>query len=412
MTDRDFSFFRLQTRPQALAHLERFARLEAEEIGLEEGWGRVLAEEIASPEDLPPFARSTMDGFAVKAKETFGASESTPALFELAGEVVMGRPAEEVLGSGQTMKVWTGGMVPPGADAVVMLEYVRQADEATVELTRAVAPGAHLIEVGQDVGRGEVVLAAGTRLRAQDLGLLAGLGVRRLKVVRRPQAAIISTGNELVASNEDPSPGCIREINSHTLRALLADLGAEPTYLGLVPDDKERLSELVSRGMAEADTVIVSGGSSVGAADWTLKTFLALDEAELLIHGVSISPGKPIILVRAGSKSLWGLPGHVAGAFVAFHLFVRPLINQRLLGQKDDPARVVKARLTRNLASAQGREDWVRARLEESGEGLSASPVLGPSGLISTLTRADGLIRVPLEAEGLFKDSLVDVHLF
>ncbi|MBW2618071.1 MAG: molybdopterin molybdotransferase MoeA, partial [Deltaproteobacteria bacterium] len=249
-------------------------------------------------------------------------------------------------------------------------------------------------------------------LRPQDLGLLSGLGIRRLKVVRRPKAAIISIGNELVAANEDPPPGCIREINSHTLRALLADLGAEATYLGLVPDEQKRLSELVSQGLAEADTVIVSGGSSMGADDWTLKTFLAFDEAELLIHGVSISPGKPVILVRAGSKSLWGLPGHVAGAYVAFHLFVRPLISQRLLGQKNDPTRVVKARLSRNLASAQGREGWVRVRLEESGEGLSAAPVLGPSGLISTLTRADGLIRVDLEAEGLLRDSLVDVYLF
>jgi molybdopterin molybdotransferase len=292
-----------------------------------------------------------------------------------------------------------------------MLEYSRQVDETTIELTKAVAPGQNIIDAGEDVAKGRVVVEAGTRLRAQEIGLLAGLGLDRVRVVRRPRVAVISTGNELVEFDRNPPAGCIREINSHSLRALLKDLGAEPVYLGLVPDDPERLTELVGQGIEETDTVLVSGGSSVGAADWTLRSFLSFDEAELLIHGVSISPGKPVILVRAGSKSLWGLPGHVAGAYVAFQLFVRPLILDRLLGQKKAPNRVVEARLARNLSSAQGREDWVRVRLRRDQKGIEAEPVLGPSGLISTLVQADGLVRVPLEAEGLLEGSPVEVHL-
>ncbi len=410
-SQRTFAFFRLQTRTEALAHLQRFERLEAETASLKEAVFRVAAEDVVAPEDLPAFVRSTVDGFAVRARETFGASEGSPAYFELAGEAVMGRPAEQELLPGQTIKVWTGGMLPPGADAVVMLEYCRPVDEHSLELTKAVPPGGNTIAVGEDVAKGEVVIRAGDDIRAQEAGLLAGLGVTEVAVVRRPRVAVISTGNELVEYDQTPPPGAIREINSHTLCALLASWGAEPSYLGLIPDDPRRLEELVAEGLEAADAVLVSGGSSVGAADWTLEVFQSFPDSELLVHGVAISPGKPLILVRVGQKSLWGLPGHVASAMITAHLFVRPLIRGRLLGASDRAEVTVPAVLTRNLSSGQGREDWVRVRLKRGENGLEATPVLGPSGLISTLTRADGLIKIDLEAEGLLAGSVVEVHL-
>ena len=320
-----------------------------------------------------------MDGYAVRAKDTFGAGESSPGLFMLAGEVAMGRPAQAKVGPGRTVRVWTGGMLPDGADAVVMLEYARVVDQAEVELTKAVAPGGNTIAVGEDVARGETVLPAGRRLRPQELGLLAALGQTRVKVVRRPRAAVISTGIELVPAEARPGPAQVRDINTHTLTAQIREAGAEPSFLGTVPDDPDRLKELVARGLEEADTVLVSGGSSVGAADWTLATFLSFPGAELLIHGVSISPGKPLILVRVGQKSLWGLPGHAASAMITFHLFLKPLLTGRLLGAELPDLRI-KARLSRNLALHQGPGGLGQGGTGPGGPGLPGRSGPGPLG--------------------------------
>ena len=225
MADPVFSFFKVQTREEALAHLARFARLPAEAVGLNEALGRITAVEVKSPENLPTFRRSTMDGFAVVARDVFGASESSPTELTIVGEVAMGKPAGIVLRSGETARVWTGGMLPDGADAVVMLEYSREVDGEIVELTRPAAPGTNVTDVGEDVAAGQLVLPAGRRLRAQDLGLLSALGVTRVDVVRRPKVAILSTGNELVAADVTPAPGQIRDVNTHTLAALVTDLG-------------------------------------------------------------------------------------------------------------------------------------------------------------------------------------------
>ncbi len=411
MPNKKIKFLRVQTRPQVLAHLDLFDRLPGEEVPLEESLGRVLAEDVAAPDNLPHFLRSTVDGYAVRARDTFGAGESAPALFELAGEVEMGSPARTGVGPARTVKVWTGGMLPEGADAVVMLEYARVLDETGVELTQAVAPGGNTIAVGEDVARGEVVLPAGQRLRPQELGLLAALGLTRIKVVRRPRAAVISTGIELVPAETKPGPAQVRDINTHTLSGQIREAGGEPLVLGTVPDDPQRLRQLVAQGLEQADTVLVSGGSSVGAADWTLSTFLSFEGAELLVHGVSISPGKPLIMVKVGPKSLWGLPGHAASAMITFQLFLKPLLTERLQGAISGAGPRVRARLNRNLSSTRGREDWVRVGLvREDGE-YRAVPILGPSGLISTLVKADGLVRIDYRVEGLEAGEEVEVHL-
>ncbi len=408
------SFFKVKTRAEVLADLEGFPPLPAEMVPLMESPGRVLAEEVIAPEDVPGFNRSTMDGFAVRAAETFGAGEGAPALFEVAGEVPMGAQPTEDLEPGRAVRIWTGGMLPRGADAVVMLEYSRELDDATVELIRAVAPGENVIQQGDDVQAGSRLLPRGHRLRPQDVGLLAALGRVEVPVHGRPRVAILSTGDEVVPVDVRPGPGQVRDVNAYTLASLAARCGAECELLGLVGDDPEAIRQGVARGVEAADVILVSGGSSVGRRDFTLKTFLSFDGAELVVHGVSISPGKPTILVRLGRRSLWGLPGHVTSAMIVFDLFVRPLLA-RLSGETADREAWrprVLARLGRNLASVAGREDFVRVRLEESGDGPVAWPILGASGLLTTMIRADGVIRVPLHDEGLMRDEVVEVILF
>jgi len=408
-------FFKVKTVAEVLDLIGRFEPLAGEQVALAEARSRVLAESIRAAENVPTFDRSTMDGYAVRARDTFGATESLPGLFALIGEVAMGEQPETPVGPGQTMRVWTGGMMPQGADAVVMVEYARAVDDSMVELARAVAPYDHVIRAGEDVKAGEVLLRRGARLRPQDIGLLAGLGVGRVQVTRQPSVAVISTGDEIVPVEESPGPGQVRDINTYSLGALVESAHGLPVHLGLVRDDPQQLRAVVARGLEQADTVILSGGSSVGVRDYTVEVFSSFADSEILVHGVSVSPGKPTILARAGQKSLWGLPGHTVSAMITFDLFVRPLI-ERLSGEAvgpERPGRFIEATLARNVASVHGREDYVRVRLERAEDGsLAAHPVLGKSGLISTMVKADGLIRIGLNSEGLRRGAAVKVALF
>jgi molybdopterin molybdotransferase len=406
-------FLKLKTPQEALAALEVFQPVQAERIALTEARGRVLAENIIAQEDIPAFPRSSMDGYAVRAKDTFGASESLPALLSLVGEVAMGEMPSYLLGLGQTIRISTGGMLPPGADAVVMLEYSRILDERTVEITRAVSLLENVIQPGDDVKKGSMLLRQGGVLRPQDVGLLAGLGIEKAPVYRKVQAAIISTGDELVSVGEKPSPGRVRDINSYTLGSLVAVLGATPIYLGIVPDRFDLLRAKVEEGLSRADIILLSGGSSVGARDFTAKIFETFPDLEMLVHGISVKPGKPTIVARLGNKALCGLPGHATSAMVIFSIFIRPLIS-RISGQEltaHDHA-IVKAVLERNIESSGGREDYVRVKLLRTANGLVARPVLGKSGLISTMVEADGLVCVDMEAEGLYQGEEVEVMLF
>ena len=413
VADDKLSFFRVKSVEDVLEEIGRFPALPAESVPLKKTLGRVLAKNVTSPEDVPSFDRSTMDGFAVKAADTFGAGESTPGLFEVKGEVPMGVEPVMSVGPGQTVRIWTGGMLPPGADAVVMLEYSRVLDDSTVELTKTVAPGQHVIRRGEDVPAGSKLLKAGRRIRPQDIGLLAAVGVQSVAITRRPRVAILSTGDEVVPAHKRPGPGQIRDVNSYTLVAQVTRCQATPIDLGLAGDDPDELRRTVARGIETADAVLVSGGSSVGRRDFTLDVFMSFAGAELLVHGVSVSPGKPTILVRLGDKSLWGLPGHVTSAMIVFDLFVRPLLA-RLSGETpaDYIRPPIKARLSRNLASVHGREDYVRVRLEPDGDALLAVPVLGASGLLTTMVKADGVIRIGLNDEGLMRGEEVEVFPF
>ncbi len=407
-------FLTLASVDAILSLIGQFSPVAEESIALEDALQRTLAQPLFAPTDLPGFARSTVDGFAVRACDTFGATEGNPALLECVGECPMGAVPTLHLRTGETARIWTGGMLPQGADAIVMLEYSRIAGETAIELTRPVGPFEHVIQKDEDAAKGQELLAAGTVLRPQEMGLLAALGQTQISVRRKPRIGIISSGDEVIAACQQPAPGQVRDINSYTLLALSTAAGAHARLFGLAGDDPQELRTLTERAFAWADVVLLSGGSSAGQRDYTIGVLEGIPGAEILAHGVAISPGKPLIFARAHEKSLWGLPGHAASALVCAEVFIRPLIQQ-LLGQKTLPAwrGHVTARLTRSVASAQGRRDYIRVALSPSGNcdgTLQARPIMGKSGLISTLVEADALIICPESHEGLNAGEMVAVH--
>jgi molybdopterin molybdotransferase len=407
-------FFRVKTSEEVLEIIEGFGPMGEEILPLEKSLGRILSRDVVSPEDLPGFCRSSMDGYAVRARDTFGATESLPALLETGGEVVMGQLPSMGVAQGQAVKISTGGMLPEGADGVVMVEYSHPLDENTIEVSRAISPQENVIRPDDDFKKGSNVLLKGSPLRPQDLGVMAGLGLSRVSVYRRPKVAIISTGDEIIPVDQRPEPGQVRDINSYTLGAFCRQAGAEPIILGLCGDHFGQLKDMVERGLEEADTVWISGGSSVGVRDLTLKVFESFDNMELLVHGISISPGKPTIIARIGSCPVFGLPGHTASAMVVAEVFLVPFLS-RLSGEVKFSKKMyyaAKAKLSRNIESASGREDYIRVKLEKRGEELVAEPIFGKSGLISTLVEADGLLRVDRNTEGLYQEQVVEVMVF
>ncbi len=407
-------YFKVKTSEEVLEILKGFSPTSEETVPLGEGLGRVLSRDIISAEDLPGFYRSSMDGYAVRAKDTFGATESLPALLEMEGEVLMGQPPNVKAGQGKAIRISTGGMLPEDTDGVVMLEYCHALDDRTVEVNRAISPLENVIRPDDDIKEGATVLEQGYLLRPQDLGLLAGLGISEIAVHRRPRVAVISTGDEVIPIGQRPEPGQVRDINSYTLSAFCLQAGAVPVILGLCKDDFKGLREMVARGLETADTLWISGGSSVGTRDMTLKVFESFEDMEILVHGISISPGKPTIISRIGTRAIFGLPGHTASAMVVAEIFLNPFLS-RLSGEepfREDAHFHVEAELSRNIESANGRDDYIRVKLIEKGGRYTAEPIFGKSGLISTLVEADGLIRVDRNTEGLYQGQPVKVMLF
>ena len=330
-------FFRLQTRQEVLAHYDRFAPVGVEELDLAAAGGRVLAAPITAPEDVPGFLRATMDGYAVRAQDTFGASVGAPQYLEIKGEVPMGVAPTRGVGPGETLRVATGAMLPPGADAVVMIEYTAEHPDGTLEVRRAVAPGESLLTPGEDVARGEMLFPAGRRLRPQEIGLLAALGIRRLAAYKKPRVAIISSGDEIVPLDAKPRPGQVRDSNAYLAAAQVAEWGGLPLMHGIIPDDFDALRQTLAAALIAADLILISGGSSVGVRDLTLTAIQDLPDSEILVHGVALRPGKPTILAALGQtppKPLLGLPGHPASAAVVMEVLGRPLLL-RLAGASD-----------------------------------------------------------------------------
>ncbi|MEH0020928.1 MAG: gephyrin-like molybdotransferase Glp [Desulfobacter sp.] len=404
-------FFNVKTLEEVLAMAGTFAPVEPETVETGRACSRVLADDIKALEDLPGFRRSTMDGYAVDASSTFGASESGPAWLEITGAVAMGEIPEFELAAGQAARISTGGMLPKGADAVVMVEHTEAVDEASVEIYKSVAPLQNVIDASEDFARESIVLEKGSLVRPQEAGLAAGLGYNKLPVYKVPVVGIISTGDEVIPLDQAPGPGRIRDINSYSLAGFVEEAGATAIRYGIVGDDPAALKQICEKALAETDMVLISGGSSVGAKDYTVEVLSGLSDTEILVHGMSVSPGKPTILARSGRIPVWGLPGQVVSAMVVLKVAVIPFLN-RLRGLEKPMRQIrVPARLTRNVASAQGRRDFVRVRLAQGADGTEARPVMGKSGLIRTMVHADGLLEIGEHVEGLEKDSLVDIIL-
>ncbi len=389
-----------------------------EEVSLHEALGRALAADIISQTALPEFPRSSMDGYAVFSADTFGASEQIPAYLKLAGEIVMGEAAPVLLLRGQAVAIPTGGMLPEGADAVVMLEYAQALDTGELEIMRPVAPGENVVQPGDDIKAGETAFTKGHRLRPQDIGAMAGIGITYAPVFKRPKVAIINTGSEIVPADKTPRPGQVRDVNSYTLAGMVRLAGAIPVLKGIFRDEYGPIREAAESAISECDAVALTGGSSVGNQDLTAKIINDMGKPGVIVHGVSVKPGKPVIIGVVSGKPVFGLPGHPVAVAVCFELFLRPLISE--ISGKIDPlealgipgVRVVEARMARNYSSVPGREDHLGVALRKDEGELWAYPVLGKSGLIFTLAKAHGTAVIPADRPGIAKGEKVMVRLF
>lgn len=379
-------------------------KLDVTEVSLENALNRVLAEDVVSEKDLPPFNRSAVDGYAVKAKDTFGASQLSPKTLKIV--------EDSLVGEKQAVEIWTGNPVPEGADAVVMLEHTRKKNRDTLEVLKPVAPGENVSRRGEDVRRGEVVVKAGTRLKPQHLGILAALGFTAVKVFRKPKVAVLATGNELVEPGEKPSPHQIVEVNRVIISGLCQQLGCETVDLGIARDNVDEIASKISKGIEAADVVVTTGGTSVGAKDLVPEAVNRLGAPGIVVHGIAMRPAMPTALGVVRGKPVIVLSGNPVAAMIGFEVFGKPLIL-KMLNTATPEAFFVKAKLTRRASSVLGRKSFLRVYVYmENGE-FYASPVrLMGSGIISTMTKANGYVVIPEDRGGLEKDETVLVHMF
>ncbi len=416
-----------EARALLLSHLP-MPVIATETIEVASALGRVCAEDIRAPHPLPAFPRSSVDGYAVRASDTYGANESLPAYLPLAGEVPMGGAPPFALQAGRCMLIHTGGMLPENADAVVMLEYTQQTHTADgsieVEVLRSVAKGENVIAIGEDVAEGQVVQAAGRVMRPAEIGGLMALGVTELRVVKKTRVGLISSGDEVIPPHLWPRPGQVRDINSYTLAALVEQTGAEARLYGIARDSFDVLQSMAARALEECDLLVFTAGSSASTRDMTAEVIDTLGRPGVLVHGVNTRPGKPTILGVCNGKAVIGLPGNPVSALVNGYLFVVPVL-ERSMGVRPRPKAVVQAQLAVNLPSQAGREDWWPVKLlptaarvdkEAAAEPRSsiayvADPIFGKSNLIFTLAAADGLLRIPPDATGLAAGEVVEVVL-
>ena len=379
-----------------------------EQVDIGDADGRVLAHDIVSTQNIPPFPRSLVDGYAVQAKDTYGAKETTPSLLYVKGEVRIGEKTEMTLDEGFSIYLSTGSMVPVGADGVVMQEYVRRAGDA-IEVTRSVFKGENICFEGEDIEKGACVLKAGRRLTPFDSGVLAALGTAQVPVFAEPWVALISSGDEIWPAQGRLPPGKVRDINRYTLSGILRRQGARVSFSGIAADNPADIRELLLASQ-DADMVLISGGSSKGERDFVTSAIEGLG-GRILFHGVNIKPGKPTIFGELKGKPVFGLPGHPASCILAAVRFVLPLIS-RMRGEDAHRPRSVPAALTTNAPSAYGVEEYVRVAVERSGGALLARPIFSKSAVISSLSGASGYIIVPMESEGFEADEAVEVYLF
>jgi molybdopterin molybdotransferase len=402
-------FFTVKTVSEALAGFRPARRTAVELVALDDALGRVPAEALSAPHALPGFARATVDGFAVRAADTYGASEGLPGYLDLAGEARMGRPPETEVGPGKAVAIATGAPLPPGADAVLKVEHTQAATPELLEVLRPVTPGEGMVRADEDAAPGDELARDGRPLRPQDLGMLAAAGIVEIPVHARPRVSIVSTGDELTSAGQpNLETGQVRDSSAPALAALVREAGGEPRFAGIVADDRDALATKLREALPECDVLVVSAGSSVGARDETAAAIASLGEPGIWCHGLAFRPGKPTLLADCGGVPVIGLPGNPRSALVVFRLIGMPIV--RLVGGCTDPPPEpsVRARLTRDLPSAAGRLDVVQVRLQ----GDQAEPLFGSSSLLSILTAADGYVVVAEAATGLAAGSEVEVMLY
>ena len=375
----------------------------AETVYIDEAVGRITTENIESGENVPSFSRSTMDGYALCAADTYGSGESMPAMLDIAGEILMGERAEITLERGKCVKISTGGMLPDGADAVIPVENTDE-DCGMCLTYKSVSPFENVTKKGDDIKHGECIIKKGTVLSPAHIGLLASVGKSAVSVVRHPAVGIISTGNEIIGIDEKLTEGKIREVNSHLLSALCRSYGCEVKFFGTVKDEYDEILSAVKAALSESDIVLISGGSSAGAKDMTVKVIEAV--GEVFAHGLAMKPGKPTIIGRADGKAVFGLPGHPAACYFVTEIIVKRLIDI-LLG-RNEKNKSKTYRTAENISSNHGREEYICVKTDDE----TAVPVYGKSGLLSTLCESDGYIRIDRNREGLKKGEAVEVFPF
>lgn len=385
--------------------------LPTEHIVTTSALGRVLAAAPQAPQDLPPFRRSAMDGYAVRASDTFGASQSLPAYLSVAGAVRMGEVPTLRLSTAQAAEIHTGAMLPEDADAVVMIERTQKISESEIEVLAPVASGENVIQIGEDVQAGAPILPAGHRLRPQDIGGLLAAGVLQVEVFAAPRVGLLSSGDELVPAEQTPTLGQIRDINAAALAALVSELGAAPNFFGIARDDRDDLYSKAQAALDASDVLILTAGSSVSVRDLTSETIQRLGAPGILQHGLAVKPGKPTLLAVCDGKLVIGLPGNPVSAFIVARQIVLPMLRHLLQMPPALPF-ALRATLAQNVASTSGRMDTIPVRLRREDDAWIAEPILGKSNLIFTLVQADGLLEIPLNSGGLKAGALVDIVAF
>lgn len=388
-----------------------YYKLEKEEINLEKAIGRILYEDIISKVNVPEFRRSTVDGYAVNCRDVAGASESIPAMLNLKGEVLMGELADHSIDLlGECVYVPTGGMIPEGADAVVMIEYTEKLDEETILINSTCANGDNVVQIGDDISIDEVVIKKGTKLRPYEIGVLSSLGFTEIPVFKKPKVGIISTGDEIVGINEIPKLGQVRDINTYLLYSSILKDEAEPINYGVVKDEYELLKSTVDKALKQCDLVLISGGSSVGVKDQTIKVIDSFEESEVLVHGIAIKPGKPTIISKVCGKAVFGLPGHPLSCAIIYQIIVKNFINK--LQNNRDEEYPVQCRFSINYHKAKGREEYLPVVLKNIDNEFIAEPIFSKSGLITGFSKAYGYIKIDKNIEGLREGEKVLVYKF
>jgi putative molybdopterin biosynthesis protein len=388
--------------------------LSPENVTLAAALTRVLGADVIAPVDAPPFDRSNVDGFAVRAADTAGASDGAPRRLALNAEVIACGvvPAIEVR-PGTATAIATGGMMPRGADAVVMIEQTELAEHAAapaVDLRRAAASGQLVSYAGSDIARGETLLRRGTRIGSREIGILAACGFAAVDVVRRPRVAVLSTGDELIEPGRPLRPGGVYDSNGAILAAAIAEAGGEPVPFGAFPDEETALESAMRKALAACDIVVLSGGTSKGAGDLSHRIVSRLGPPGILVHGVALKPGKPLCLAVIGEKPLIVLPGFPTSAIFTFHAFVAPLIRARA-GLSPEAEKTVTARVPVRIPSELGREEFVLVSLVAGSDGPVAFPTGKGSGAVTAFSQADGFLAIDALASALDADTGAEVTL-